>query len=82
MTALGLGFLGSLLLGRAVAFPLLLGPLTGGDPAREGFWQRAWTDGPTFRHALRMLTLGWGGLLLTEAACGSCWSSHCRSTSW
>jgi hypothetical protein len=65
---LGILFLASLAMGRPLAYRLLLGLLTGGRPEAEEFWQRAWTDGPTFRHALRMLTLGWGCLLLTEAA--------------
>jgi hypothetical protein len=65
---LGLVFLGSLGARHVVAYRLLLGLLTGGRPAAEPFWQRAWTDGPTFRHALRMLTLGWACLLLAEAA--------------
>lgn len=66
--ALGLLFLASLVVGRPPAYRLLLGLLTGGRKEAEGFWQRAWTDGPTFRYALRTLTLGWGCLLLAEAA--------------
>ncbi|HEY3752591.1 MAG TPA: VC0807 family protein [Pseudonocardiaceae bacterium] len=65
---LGILFLASLALGRPLAYRLLLGLLTGGRKEAEEFWRRAWTDGPTFRHALRVLTLGWGCLLLAEAA--------------
>jgi hypothetical protein len=65
---LGLWFLGSLLVGRALAFFLFLPLLTGGSKDQEAFWRRAWSDGPTFRHALRVLTLGWGCLLVAEAA--------------
>ncbi|HEX3778028.1 MAG TPA: VC0807 family protein [Pseudonocardiaceae bacterium] len=65
---LGVVFIGSLFARHALAYRLLLGLLTGGQREAEQFWQRAWADGPTFRHALRMLTLGSGCLLLAEAA--------------
>lgn len=65
---LGLWFLGSLLFGRALAYFLFLPLLTGGSKDQEQFWRTAWSNGPTFRHALRVLTLGWGCLLVVEAA--------------
>lgn len=63
----GLWFLGSLLVGRALAFYLLLPLLSGGRREQEPFWRQAWQDGPTFRRAVRVLTFGWGCLLVAEA---------------
>ena len=64
---IGLCFLGSLLVGRALAFYLLLPLLSGGRRDQEPFWRQAWQDGPTFRRAVRVLTFGWGFLLVAEA---------------
>lgn len=64
--ALGAFFIASVWIGRAIAFSLLLGLLSRGDPANEAFWRQAWDDAPSFRHALRTLTAGWGGLLIAE----------------
>lgn len=65
---IGLAFLGSLAVGRAAAFYLMLPVLTGGQQEQEEFWRTAWRDGPTVRSALRVLTLWWGCLLVGESA--------------
>lgn len=65
--ALGLWCLGSLLVGRALAHWLFLPLLTAGQQDQEAFWHQAWQNAPTYRHALRTVTLGWGCLLFGEA---------------
>jgi hypothetical protein len=64
----GLVLLASLIFDDALVFRLLLPVLTGGQQDKEFLWRAAWADGPTFRHAIRVLTVGWSALLTGEAA--------------
>ncbi|GAA3622309.1 hypothetical protein GCM10022419_129950 [Nonomuraea rosea] len=62
----GVAFLVSLV-GRPLVYFLLMPVLTAKNPASEPFWRQAWREGLAFRHAMRILALGWGLGLLADS---------------
>jgi hypothetical protein len=60
--------LGTLIWYDQFMFRLLLPVLSGGDKENEPLWLDAWERGPTFRHAIRVITAAWGLLLAGESA--------------
>jgi hypothetical protein len=65
--AVGIAFLGSLLLPRPAIFWLGRPMATGGDPARVAWWTGLWQYEP-FRHGMRLITAVWGAGLTAEAS--------------
>jgi hypothetical protein len=63
----GLALLGSLVFYDSFMFRLLLPVLTGGQRENEATWYAAWENGPTFRRSIRVITVGWGILLVGES---------------
>ena len=64
--AVGLAFLGSLLLPRPAIFWLGGSIVTGGDPSRQAWWNGLWQY-PAFRRLMRLITVVWGLALTAEA---------------
>jgi hypothetical protein len=63
----GVVLLASVFCYDSLMFRLLLPVLSGGQTDNEPLWQAAWTDGPTFRHSIHVITVAWGLLLLSES---------------
>jgi hypothetical protein len=62
----GAMFLGSLVVGRPLAFVLGREFMTGGDPSKVAEWDARWTH-PRFRAEYRRMSVRWGVGLLIEA---------------
>jgi len=63
----GGALLASLIFYDSFMFRLLLPVLAARQMDSEPMWRAAWENGPTFRHSIRVITAGWGVLLLGES---------------
>ncbi|HTX48412.1 MAG TPA: VC0807 family protein [Caulobacteraceae bacterium] len=64
-SAWGLGFLGSLLLGRPASFYLIRALVAGDDASRTQTWNGLWRYG-VFRSTMRSITVGWGAIYFAQ----------------
>ncbi|KPI09983.1 hypothetical protein OK074_9099 [Actinobacteria bacterium OK074] len=65
-SAVGIGILVSVALGRPMMTAGVKPFLLKGDPAREGAWERLVVGSPAFRRAERVYSVVWGVVLLVE----------------